>query len=179
MSNLPNRSQQAKGLKLELLAPGQQRTIDTQTVESIGVPLIRERCSRINREFDGNFRVHKYPDGSVGIWHDPSPRKIQVQPIVGNLLELRKQFVALPNDQAHLNERLALHEQIQNIWESLKQPIAKNAKGGLIRQPLEVVLNHIHLSKEEWDLIPSRDKTRIRIQAEIEIREQQRQLEAK
>ncbi len=175
-----SKSQLAKLLELERLPPGQAWTIDAARIEPIGIQTIRERCSRINLEFGANLRVHKYPTGEVGIWHDPAARKIQINPIVGNMLELKTRYNKLiaaykqKQDVVLLDEMSTINDQINEILAKLKTPTGpKFNKGGAIRQPLKVILAHVGLTADEWECIPGRDQTRIRIRAELEIKAKQ------
>lgn len=186
-----SRSEQARELKLETLAPGNNWTIPPAIVGNIGIPIIRERCSRINREFKANMRVHKNNDGSVCVWHDPAPApaKFKGSKAFEELADTtkRRNWLALQIrnelDNAKkmelLDELGKLDDKISECLYQLKEAKlkkeAKKSKGGRIQQSLETVLKHIGVTEEIWNLLPKYEQTRRWIAAEVEIRDAQRQ----
>ena len=179
-----------KILALDALKPSHQTIIEPIAVEWFGLAFIRVKVSELNRRNKMNLRVHKYPTGQVGVWHDPNPipPKFKGVGLFDQLLQVKRQHAELRKKhdvtQGHernlmVNQLIELNEKAEEIVKEMKRQSEDKTRknsGGRISQPLEVVLKHIGVTEAEWGLLPGYEQTRRWIKAELEIKEMQREL---
>ena len=182
-----NKGEAFKTVGIQELRPDEYLTLTPECVEWFGEGYLRARISMLNTSLDANFKTHGNKDRSITIWYNPAPRivKSKISPAINKLLELRTEFYNLTKQLptngtsnadtfAILDKREALQVEIDLALADLKRNPVKTHKGNAVHQTLDVILAHLHLTKEDWELCSGRDKTQLRVQAEIEIRNAQR-----
>lgn len=186
-NGMPNKAMGLRAMHLEQMPPNEYVTLNPIEAEQYGDKWIRVKVSQLNSKYGINLRVHRYKeDGSIQIWHDPTPRDKPSQTSVTfeRLVKLKQEQAQLAVQvRAEYNPELiqrllTLQDQIELCLAELRQPLknaAKKHSGGRLGQPLAVILAHLHINEEEWALLPKTEQTRQWVRAEVEIKQQQRE----
>lgn len=196
MGNRPTmRSKQFKDWQLDKMPLNASFVLSQFEVEMLTDQAIRAHVSVINRVYHINLKAHRNEDRSMIIWHDPKPRVIKpMNPLFQDLLDTQQEYERIKAETkrkltAHPPENAAkdlqlygeLEDKINDIIAALKQKQetwTRKNRGGMIRQPLDVVLNRLHITKEIWDLIPRGEQTRRWIAEEVKIKMEQQAAQA-
>jgi hypothetical protein len=182
MSEPITKSAAFKLLKLDRMNPAEIVVVPVEAINWLGLPFFRARVSALNSQMRMNLKTHQRPEGGIDVWYDPSVKKLNVNPSVLNLIDLRQKHEELTasyktkQDSTVLDQMCIIDEQINALIQTLKHDPAtpRKKRGNSLYQPLAVILKHLRLKESEWESLPGSDKTKLRIKAEIEIRDKQR-----
>lgn len=168
-------------MMLQNMPPTYHVTLDPTRAGYFGHMFIRREVSYLNTRYDMFLQCHKAKDGSMTIWHNPNvPNKDKSEAFDKLVLLQRRmnEFKALKDQSlepnAYLPEMFALQDQIDECLGLLKRDEnapKQHQSPGAIRQPLNVILNHLCITEAIWNLLPPRVQLKQRIRAEIEIRD--------
>lgn len=159
-------------------------TIDADKAANMGHALIRREVSLINRNHSLFLQCHKNEDGSMTIWNNPEvPERVRGEHFerLVSLQRAMRDYQGLKSQSddpnAYIPEMLDIQGQIDECLQALKG----NANApkvyqspGKIHQPLNVILDHLAITEDIWNLLPPREQLKQRIKAQIEIRERVR-----
>lgn len=175
--------------QLELMPLNADYTFNPAEVQYFEEGWLRTRVSQLNQKHKINLRMHKYKDdGRMQIWHDPTPfEKVNRTSLTfDRLVELKRIHASLA-ERARSGEvfevvgkLVQIQDEIDRCIEELKKSIKANPvapKGGRIKQSLEAVLAWLKITPEEWKLIPGKEQMRQWVKAEVEMRNQIREVE--
>ena len=173
------RSTQFKALQLQKMPIGEHWTIDQPIVGDWKENWMRLEVSRYNARYNINLKCHKNKDGSITIWHSPEPREQLKSVAFDRLLRLRKDLDELrlkqdysqtPNQ--YLEEMFAIQNQIEKTVEELQynETEPRKKRNGSMAQPLPVILGFYGLTRDIWEKLPAKLRTKKWVQAEIEIK---------